>query len=333
MILLLLYMLSCGQRNYKIKQTHLAKSKKVSMNEIISITQKTIIHLPPDDYLRLGTVLSLFFNDNKCLLKNLEKNLPYCKEKLNTIEKALEAMMKKFDMYQAYPECSSLTEPLKLDQFQTQASICGKLLLKDSQLTSKSYHPDPNTQPKSNLQGRNSVKPTDLSIFFNCCYFPLKQYPVPAYPHERYDDGSFRSYGWTRGGGNQFHAATDLWGNIGDPVYAISDGVVNDIYEFYQGTYSIDIVHPQEGLLMRYAEVDSNSIRVQVGENIQKGQQIARIGDLGFGYQMVHFEGFWNYRDTQTYLSDRSRPTKRRADNFNITKMVQNWENNKAGGS
>lgn len=168
--------------------------------------------------------------------------------------------------------------------------------------------------------------PEDVSVLFNCCSFPLAEYPVPAYP-KRYDDGSFRSYGWTRLGGSQFHGATDIWGNIGDPVYAIADGEVLDIYAFFSKTdYSIDVLHPQECLIVRYAELVPN---VKVGDKIKQGQKVGEIANLGLGYQMVHFETFGDCKNTKGYLTDRSRPEKRRADIFDPTKMVQEWEKNK----
>jgi len=88
--------------------------------------------------------------------------------------------------------------------------------------------------------------------------------------------------------GNRRHAGADLKGAKGDPIYAADAGTV--IFSGYSGTYGylVKIDHGN-GIETRYSHC--NTLNVEYGQNVEKGQVIATVGKSGnaTGY-LLHFE-------------------------------------------
>ena len=94
------------------------------------------------------------------------------------------------------------------------------------------------------------------------------------------------TFGYRRNPGMRLHAARDLYYNAGEPIFAITDGVVKRIADFYYDTWVIEIEHEYNyikgyKLMVRYGEVKKEtSILVKVGDTVERGQKIAEIGLL-----------------------------------------------------
>jgi len=93
-------------------------------------------------------------------------------------------------------------------------------------------------------------------------------------------------YGWRWG---RMHRGIDIAGPIGTPIIAAADGRVT-----YAGWnsggygYLVEIQHP-DGSLTLYAH--NNRILVQVGQEVEQGQQIAEMGSTGYSTgPHLHFE-------------------------------------------
>ncbi len=83
----------------------------------------------------------------------------------------------------------------------------------------------------------------------------------------------------------RLHAARDLYTEVGEPIYAIYDGIVKKVYSFYNDTWAIEIEHDYEHkngykLYVCYGEVHQDDILVKAGDKVVRGQQIAKVGLL-----------------------------------------------------
>jgi len=88
-------------------------------------------------------------------------------------------------------------------------------------------------------------------------------------------------FGWRKGpltGEQQLHKGVDYSGLLGEPVLALADGVVS--YEGQVNAYGnmVELLHAN-GLRTRYAHNHSNS--VVVGQRVEQGQIIAKLGSTG----------------------------------------------------
>lgn len=116
-------------------------------------------------------------------------------------------------------------------------------------------------------------------------------FPLLAAPLRSFVSG-FRRFGAGRSGGRK-HAGSDLYGHPGDPIRAVADGEVINFYEFYAGTYALEVRH-RDGRVIRYGEVSGRLPRgVRVGSYVRRGDEIGYIGDLiGITNSMLHFEAY-----------------------------------------
>lgn len=120
-----------------------------------------------------------------------------------------------------------------------------------------------------------------------------EEFPIAHKPYYSYKTG-IRRFGAARSGG-RLHAAADLYSSVGQPVFAIADGVITDFYYFYSGTYAVVVDHTLSGnrrRIVRYGEIRSLSPSVYVGKKVRKGELIATIGKLQCCHPMLHFEYF-----------------------------------------
>ncbi|EPZ7321157.1 M23 family metallopeptidase [Vibrio mimicus] len=92
---------------------------------------------------------------------------------------------------------------------------------------------------------------------------------------------------------NLYHAAIDYYAEMGDPVYAISDGVVS--YSGYMSGYPglVIIDHEKDGLYSLYGHLSLKKWMVPLGA-VKKGDLLGYIAepseDFGIGsYAHIHF--------------------------------------------
>ncbi len=108
---------------------------------------------------------------------------------------------------------------------------------------------------------------------------PLKHYSLPA-------SGVFTSgFGprWSR-----HHSGIDIANQVGTPIHASRRGEV--VFADYLGAYGlmVEIKHP-DGFITRYAHC--NEALVRVGETVNQGDLIARMGNTGRSTgPHLHFE-------------------------------------------
>ncbi len=100
---------------------------------------------------------------------------------------------------------------------------------------------------------------------------------------------SYFGYRTLRVNGSNFHSALDIDGITGDPILAAAGGVVT--HSGWMGSYGkIVIVESHDGE-REYRYAHASSLLVGVGETVQAGQLIARIGNTGLSYgSHLHFE-------------------------------------------
>ncbi|MND71918.1 Peptidase family M23 [compost metagenome] len=118
--------------------------------------------------------------------------------------------------------------------------------------------------------------------------FPLKART------DSYKNG-FARFGSNRSGGKRKHAGCDLYAPAGTEIRAMADGVVRNVYYFYDNTDAIEIVHPKH--IIRYGEVRKGKALVKAGDKVVKGQVIAYVGSLttnGIPSMMLHLEMYSN---------------------------------------
>lgn len=99
----------------------------------------------------------------------------------------------------------------------------------------------------------------------------------------------------------QFDDSNDF---IGVPVYAINDGVVMAVEDGHVEGETIDeqkkaagnyvLIKHESGYAL-YAHLDTGSIGVKVGDKVQRGQAIAKVGNTGNSTgPHLHFQLTWN---------------------------------------
>lgn len=127
-------------------------------------------------------------------------------------------------------------------------------------------------------------KPEDDGLYI----FPLKKRT------NSYKSG-FARFGSNRSGGKRKHAGCDLYASAGTEIRAMADGVVRNVYYFYDNTDAIEIVHSKH--IIRYGEVRKGMALVKAGDKVVKGQVIAHVGSLtteGIPSMMLHLEMYSN---------------------------------------
>lgn len=96
------------------------------------------------------------------------------------------------------------------------------------------------------------------------------------------------------------HLGIDLEGPTGTPVYAFDDGIVDSVgYNEPLGDYGhvVIVKHRLKGqhdVFALYGHLDASVLRLQVGDRVTQGQQLAVMGDLkdngGWFMPHVHFQ-------------------------------------------
>ena len=84
------------------------------------------------------------------------------------------------------------------------------------------------------------------------------------------------------------HDGVDIASNMGSPVHAVGDGVVSHSGDKAGYGMLVEVTH-ESGLTTRYAH--TSAVLVRVGDRVQKGQSIARVGTSGRSTgPHLHFE-------------------------------------------
>jgi murein DD-endopeptidase MepM/ murein hydrolase activator NlpD len=127
------------------------------------------------------------------------------------------------------------------------------------------FVPGVNWSPVS--EGRSSIIKANPAV--------LRGYPLPT------NSTVLLGYGWYLPTGQDkpvFHSGIDLSAAIGSPVLASGDGVV--AFAASQGVYgNLVVINHQQGYQTRYAQL--GSIKVKVGQTVNRGQTIATVGSTG----------------------------------------------------
>lgn len=143
------------------------------------------------------------------------------------------------------------------------------------------------------------------------------------------DNSNQTNFKYSRG--NRIHAARDLETDSNETVVAIGEGIVLEAQAFYRGTHQVTVHHKiPDGreFIVRYGELDPNSLLVSKNEIVHQGQELGKTGKMtGISRHMVHFElytgseGFEvvNYRLTQ----EGNPPFSRRKDLIDPLKILQ----------
>ena len=115
-----------------------------------------------------------------------------------------------------------------------------------------------------------------------------------------------RSFGGPREGGAKRHTGVDIPGQVGDPVLAVQDGTIRQIYKSSSGYgYVMDVEYP-DGTIHRMAHLGTDiggensafakkpdGTEYKAGDKITAGTTIAYLGESGnAGYEFphVHYE-------------------------------------------
>lgn len=155
-------------------------------------------------------------------------------------------------------------------------------------------------------------KPNDDGSYL----FPLKT------KTRSYKNG-FARFGSNRSGGKRKHAGCDLYAPAGTEVRAMADGIVRNIYYFYDNTDAIEITHQKH--IIRYGEVRKDKSLVKAGDKVVRGQVIGYVGSLttkGIPSMMLHLEMFSNTDNTGTLNGNSI--YKRRSDLVDPTPFLDN---------
>ena len=126
--------------------------------------------------------------------------------------------------------------------------------------------------------------------------FPVQSNVLDIYSGSRY-------FGAPRNGGSRSHAGVDLvpTNGPGTSVVAMTSGTVVAYYEFYAGTYALEVKN-SDGTIARYCEITSN---LNVGATVARGEIIGKIvKNAADGAYMLHLEMYMN--TTEGPLTDRN---------------------------
>ena len=93
---------------------------------------------------------------------------------------------------------------------------------------------------------------------------------------------------------SRLHTGIDFEGPFGKPIYAVADGVVVSSKASPGYGWLLTIYHGEKNgksVFTRYAHCYPYQVKVRLGQQVSKGQQIACIGDNGFSTgPHLHFE-------------------------------------------
>ncbi len=120
--------------------------------------------------------------------------------------------------------------------------------------------------------------------------WPVKGMTLEKLQAQNY--GRAWEYGAPRDGGARLHKGVDMYGTLGEPVYAMRPGFVTWVGPFYNGTYGIYVsVTGQDGVEDVYGELDPATLKVFVGDVVSRVTLLGGMGDTQVGMPpMLHLE-------------------------------------------
>jgi murein DD-endopeptidase MepM/ murein hydrolase activator NlpD len=144
------------------------------------------------------------------------------------------------------------------------------------------------------------------------------RFPLNVRPVESYREG-MRRFGARRKGG-RLHAGCDLYADVGAPILALDSGEVLMFYEFYLGTFALEVRHPN--FIARYGEIkQALPPGIKAGAKVARGQTIAYVGQLkGLNMSMLHLELYSGSGSGR--LTSETGPYKRRGDLIDPTLIL-----------
>lgn len=96
----------------------------------------------------------------------------------------------------------------------------------------------------------------------------------------------------------RLHGGADIGGKVGAPIYAVADGTVTKAAEGYNGGSgnNVRLDHGKvDGSSLETSYLHMNSIAVQPGQKVKKGQQIGTVGNTGLSTSShLHFSVYVN---------------------------------------
>lgn len=90
------------------------------------------------------------------------------------------------------------------------------------------------------------------------------------------------------------HVGVDLFADDGDIVVASEPGEVIAALPYYKGLGAVYVLN-DSGIIVNYGELKMNSWKpfgIKVGDRVEKGQRLARVGTASDGSHMLHLETF-----------------------------------------
>lgn len=157
-------------------------------------------------------------------------------------------------------------------------------------------------------------------------------FPLPKIPHADYhkpvrSGHHARWFGAPRDQGRRVHAGCDLIAARGTPIFAIDDGIVEEVsHAFYNGTGALAVRH-HRGFVVRYCEVETESIKsVRKGQVVRAGDTIATVGKMLVD-SMLHLELYAGTAAGRLSMPGSSSPFKRRSDLLDPTDLLDSLRN------
>jgi murein DD-endopeptidase MepM/ murein hydrolase activator NlpD len=135
--------------------------------------------------------------------------------------------------------------------------------------------------------------------------YPLEKYPTRVHPvNNPVMPTGTHAFGAQRDNslGKYKHGGIDYVGSIGDPIFAMQDGIVQ-IKNQPNGMGEYIIIKGASGSTV-YGHLKPKSAKVNNGDSVKYGQQIAEMGDTGnaSGKPQLHFEAYSGDAFTSTRL-------------------------------
>lgn len=109
----------------------------------------------------------------------------------------------------------------------------------------------------------------------------------------KYAGNPARSFGWKRTN-DRYHVGIDIYGDPGDDVIAMENGMIVGIQGFLGPTKAM-LVEGESGLVVLYGEITDQSwtkLGLKKGSFVEKGQKIATVGLNDAGGGMLHLETY-----------------------------------------
>ena len=159
--------------------------------------------------------------------------------------------------------------------------------------TSKEYREQLKRKPTTSVEGGTRFETSLSQISAKIENLSGLNLNSPVRSQRISDKGIFNAIRERGGQFHHFHQGVDYMGNIGDPVYASNSGTV-EVREQpeYAGKYIV--VKGDDGIITKYMHLDSFLVRD--GQRVNKGDEIAKLGDSGSakGQPHLHFEVWKN---------------------------------------